>query len=87
MKKRKKRRQTAALRVVLPTPTKPNIRWSMDFVSDALSDGRRFWCLTIVDDFSRESVSIHVDRSIPSHRVDQILDKLSGGRGLSETIV
>jgi putative transposase len=87
VKKRKKRRQTAALRIVIPTPTGPNKRWSMDFVADALSDGRRFRCLTIVDDFSRESVYIHVDKSIPGHRVAQVLDGLSGNRGLPETIV
>jgi putative transposase len=87
VKKRKKRRQTAALRVVIPTPTQPNKRWSIDFVSDSLSDGRKFRCLTIVDDFSRESPLVHVDRSIPGHRVAQILDELGGGRGLPETIV
>ncbi len=87
VKKRKKRRQTAAPRIVMPTPTKPNMRWSMDFVSDALADGRRFRCLNIIDDFSRESVFIHVDKSIPGHRVAQILDSLSGGRGLPEVIV
>ena len=63
VKKRKKRRQTAALRVTIPTPTQPNKRWSMDFVADALSDGRRFRCLTIVDDFSRESISYTTLRS------------------------
>ncbi len=87
VKKRKKRRQTAALRIVIPTPTKPNKRWSMDFVSDSLSNGRKFRCLTIVDDFSRESPEIFVDRSIPGHRVAQILDGLGGARGLPETIV
>lgn len=87
VKKRKTRRQTAALRVVIPTPTEPNKRWSMDFVSDTLADGRRFRCLTIVDDFSRESPEIFVERSIPGHRVAQILDGLGGARGLPETIV
>lgn len=87
VKKRKKRRQTAALRVVIPTPAEPNKRWSMDFVSDSLADGRKFRCLTIVDDFSRESPIIFVDRSIPGHRVAQILDGLSGSGGLPETIV
>ena len=87
VKKRKRKRQTAALRVVIPTPTQPNKRWSMDFVSDSLSDGRKFRCLTIVDDFSRESVEIFVEKSIPGHRVAQVLDGLGGARGLPETIV
>ena len=38
LRKRKKKSQTAALRIVLPTPTEPNKRWSMDFVSDQLSE-------------------------------------------------
>jgi len=87
VKKRKKRRAVAAPRIVMPTPDKPNMRWSMDFVSDALADGRRFRCLNIIDDFSRESILIHVDKSIPGYKVAQILDGLSGGRDLPEIIV
>ena len=87
VKKRKKKRQTAAVRVAIPTPEKPNVRWSMDFVSDALSDGRKFRCLTVVDDYSRESPVIEVDTSLPGHRVAQILDGLGGSRGLPDVIV
>jgi putative transposase len=87
LKKRKKRRQTAALRVVIPTPTKPNVRWSMDFVSDNLYDGRKFRCLTIVDDYSRESPAITVDTSLPGQRVTGILDYLGETRGLPDIIV
>lgn len=87
IKKRKKRRQTAALRVVIPPPSGPNERWSMDFVSDSMADGRRFRCLTVVDDFSRESPIIVVDTSLPGQRVAQILDGLGGARGLPKTIV
>ena len=53
MKKRRKR--VSALRLVLPAPTKPNERWSMDCVSDSLLNGRRFRVLTLVDHFSRVS--------------------------------
>ena len=87
LKKRKKRRQTAPLRVAIPTPTKPNERWSMDFVSDSTYDGRKFRCFTLVDDFSRESPIIVVDTSLPGHRIAQILDGLGGARGLPQTIV
>ncbi len=38
----------------------------MDFVSDTLSNGRRFRCLTIMDEFSRECLAIHVAHSIPA---------------------
>jgi putative transposase len=81
IKKRKKRRQTAPLRVAIPSPTGPNERWSMDFVSDCLSNGRKFRCLTIVDDFTRESPAIFVDTSLPGQRVTRVLDYLSETRG------
>lgn len=87
LKKRKKRRQTAALRIVIPTPEKPNERWSMDFVSDCIANGRKFRCLTIVDDFSRESPAIVVDTSLPGQRVTRTLDYLGETRGLPDTIV
>lgn len=87
LRKRKKKRQTAALRIVLPTPTQPNKRWSMDFVSDQLSDGRKFRSLTIVDDCSRESPAIEVDTSLPGKRVTRVLDRLADTRGLPDAIV
>lgn len=87
LRKRKKKRATAALRVVLPTPTEPNKRWSMDFVSDQLCDGRKFRSLTIVDDFSRESPAIEVDTSLPGKRVTRVLDRLAETRGLPTAIV
>ena len=35
-------------------PQGPNQRWSLDFVSDSLSCGRRFRILNVIDDFSRD---------------------------------
>ena len=45
--RRRKRKRVAVLRVPLPAPTTPNEQWSMDFVSDALGDGRKFRALTL----------------------------------------
>ena len=59
----------------------------MDFVSDCLSDGRKFRTLNIVDDFSRECPAIEVDTSITGQRVVRVLDRLAEIRGLPETIV
>lgn len=87
LRKRKKKRSTAALRIVLPTPTEPNKRWSMDFVADQLSDGRRFRSLTIVDDCTRESPAIEVDTSLTGKRVTRVLDRLAVTRGLPNAIV
>lgn len=85
--RRRKRKRVAVPRMPLPAPTKPNERWSMDFVSDALGDGRRFRALTIVDDCTRESPAIEVDTSLPGARVVRVLERLAETRGLPKAIV
>jgi putative transposase len=65
----------------------PNQRWSMDFVRDTLGDGRAFRALTVVDDFTRESLAIEVDTSLPGERVMQVLERLAATRGLPRGIV
>jgi putative transposase len=45
-------------------PQERNQRWSLDFVSDALVDGRRFRILIVVDDFSRECLALVADNSL-----------------------
>jgi putative transposase len=84
---RRKRTRVAIPRMPLPAPSKRNERWSVDFVSDALSDGREFRALTIVDDFTRESPAIEVDTSLPGERVVRVLEQLAVTRGLPQTIV
>ena len=49
----------------------------MDFVRDALGDGRKFRALTIVDDYTRECPAIEVDHSLPGDRVVRVLDRLA----------
>lgn len=83
-KKRKKR--VSALRVVLPAPTRPNERWSMDFVSDSLHDGRRFRVFTLVDHFSRVSPAVVVGSSITGKRVVEVLERLKTTCGLPRVI-
>jgi putative transposase len=60
VKRRRKRRGVSVEREALSLPTAPNQVWSMDFMMDALSSGRRLKCLTIVDDFTKESVGLVV---------------------------
>lgn len=74
-------------RTVLPPPTRPNERWSMDFVSDATVTGRRFRTFNIVDDFTRECLAISVDSSINGHRVARLLGELVVARGKPQFIV
>ena len=66
-------------------PDTVNQRWSMDFVSDQLANGRRFRVLNVVDDFSREIVLQVIDFSISGYRVARELDRLE--RKLAKTIV
>jgi putative transposase len=71
----------------LEPSTRPNERWSMDFMSDSLYDGRKFRVLTIIDDFTRESVGMEVDTGISGERVNRVLERIAALRGLPETIV
>lgn len=62
-------------------PQGPNQRWSLDFVSDSLSDGRRFWILCVIGDFSRECLAAVVDTSLSGIRVARESDWIAKVRG------
>jgi putative transposase len=81
------RKHAAVPRVPLPAPTAANQRWGMDFIHDACVDGRRFRCLTMVDEYTRECPVIVADTSLPSARVVAILDQLAGQRGLPRSLI
>jgi putative transposase len=87
VRRRRRKRLTRAERAPLPTPSQARERWSMDFTTDTLADGRNFRTLNIVDDFTRECVAIEVDRSLPGLRVTRVLDRLRATLGLPQTIV
>jgi putative transposase len=81
-----RRRSRRKLRAARPAPpitlTRPNERWSMDFVHALLADRRRFRTFNVVDAFTRECLAIEVDTSLPSARVIRVLDKLVWAYGL-----
>ena len=85
--RRRRKKLVAIARVPLPTPCGRTERWSMDFVSDALADGRPFRCFTLVDDFTRECPAIEVAHSLPAWRVIHVLERLAAERGLPTSIV
>ena len=87
VRRRKRKRIGVVERQPLTTPEGTNQRWSMDFVSDALSDGRKFRSLNIVDDYNRECVAAEVDTSIPGARVVRVLERLRQLRGLPQGLV
>ena len=64
VRKRRRRKLVMIDRQAPHVPSAPNEVWSMDFVMDALANGRRLKCLTIVDDFTRECLDIPVDHGI-----------------------
>ena len=68
-----KRRLPKRERVALYVPRHPDTVWSADFMSDALSCGRRFRPFNVVDDFNREALHIEIDTSITSERPDSHL--------------
>lgn len=81
-----KRRVSCAKREGRPQTTAVNERWSMDFLSDELCDGRRIRILTLVDNHSRESLAIRVGRCIRGQEVVEVLEAVSAGRGCPKVI-
>ena len=79
--KRPRRRRAAAHRTERPILTMSNQAWSMDFVADALFDGRKFRALTLVDNFSRECLGITVDQSLKGDHVVALLNEVVRRRG------
>ncbi len=67
--------------VDIALPQGPNQRWSLDFVSDAFTDSRRFRILAVVDDFTRECLCLVADTSLSGRRVARELDVVIAARG------
>jgi putative transposase len=76
VKRRKGRKRAIGTRLPLPKPDSLNQVWSLDFLSDALSDGRRFRILGVMDQCSRECLTLLADTSIGGARVVRELDRL-----------
>jgi len=86
LRNRRRKKRGTHLRVVLPAPIRANERWSMDFVSDSIAGVRKFRCLTIVDDFTRECPAIEVDTSLTGLRVSNVLERIKKTRGLPQVL-
>lgn len=85
--RRRRRKRARMPRQRAPLPASANERWSLDFVSDALGDGRRFRCFNVIDDFTREARAVEVDFSLPSVRVIRILEAAIVKHGTPRTLV
>jgi putative transposase len=86
VRRRRKRDRVAVERKPLQIPSGPNHTWSMDFVFDALANGKPIKCLTVVDDCTKEAVEIAVARRINGQGVADILEAACRFRGYPATI-
>ena len=87
VRKRGGRKRAIGTRATMLVPLKPNERWSLDFVSDQFTDGRRFRILTVIDDCTRENLALVADTSLSGARVARELDRLIAERGKPRMIV
>jgi putative transposase len=85
VRRRGGRKRALGTRRPMLVPERANARWSLDFLSDTISDGRRFRVLAIVDDYTRECLALVADTSLSGLRVARELDgvirlrRLAGG--------
>jgi putative transposase len=84
--KRPRRNKAAQLRQPKHLAKAMNEIWSMDFVADALFDGRKLRMLTVVDLFTRECLAIDVGQSLKGEDVVRVLNQVCSQRGLPGTI-
>ena len=87
VRRRGGRKRALGTRAPIAIPFRANERWSLDFVADQMSDGRRFRIFTLVDDCTRECLALIADTSISGRRVARELDRVMAVRGRPGTIV
>jgi len=87
VRKRKGRKRATGARAPILVDARPNARWSIDFVHDQLSNGRRFRILNVIDDVTKECLATVPDTSISGRRVARELDAIIAWRGKPELIV
>ena len=87
VRRRGGRKRAIGTRAPMLVPMRPDERWSLDFVSDQLTDGRRFRVFAVVDDCTRECLALVADTSLSGIRVARELDQLIAARGRPKMIV
>ena len=87
LRKRRRRKQVSTARVPRPISDAPNAQWALDFITDALSSGRRFRVLSVVDEWTRECLALRADVSLPSWKVVAALDEVALFRGVPRRLI
>ena len=87
VRRRGGRKRAIGTRRPLELPLVANQRWSLDFVADQMTDGRRFRILTVIDNCTRECLALVADTSLSGARVVRELDAVIRQRGRPDTIV
>jgi putative transposase len=85
-RRKPRRRRSVQVRVARPPTVRVNESWSMDFMSDRLHSGERFRLLTLVDNFSRESLAIEVGRRLTGDDVVKVLERIAAARDKPKSI-
>ena len=84
VRKRGGRKRALGTRRPMVLPDRVNERWSLDFVSDAFTDGRRFRVLAVIDDYSRECLALVADTSLSGVRVARELNAIIANGAVSQ---
>ncbi len=87
VKRRRGRRRAIGTRALIVVLRDPNQRWSLDFVSDQLANGRRFRILAVLDDFNSEGLATVPDFSLSGQRVIRELERIIAIYGKPAMIV
>lgn len=87
VRRRGGRKRALGSRAPMAVPDRPNARWSLDFVHDQMTDGRRFRILAVVDDCTRECLALVPDTALSGVRVTRELERIVGRRGRPGAIV
>jgi putative transposase len=74
--RRLKKRVPIRVKQPLVVPVAASLCWSLDFMSDVLTDGRWFLTLNVLDDYNHQLLGVEIDFSLPAGRVVQVLTRL-----------